>query len=175
MCLHVRSASSGPRERDSSFTLENSSLRGETEGGHSSDQRPGQDGSGRELCGTLLAGHDVQCPNVRSGFRLRNRSRLSGHPTERGRPKAGPEGGGGGGQGLRSSRGRIRPCRSLTTTAMPAQRRHGWSGEASERLISLRTRGFTKRAPFRAQPTYLQNLKNPSKVNFGLFTKLHAM
>ena len=43
MCLHVRSASSGPRERDSSFTLENSSLRGETEGEDTAQTRaPGR-------------------------------------------------------------------------------------------------------------------------------------
>lgn len=85
MCLHVSSASSGPRERDSSFTLENSSLRGETEGEDTAQTRaPGRTavaGSSAEPC---WAGHNVQCPNVRSGFSLRNRSRLFGHPTEAG-------------------------------------------------------------------------------------------
>lgn len=101
---------------------------GDRGGGHSSDQSPRQDGSGRELCGTLLGW--PQCPMSKCpfGFFPKKPEQAFWPPYRSGRPKAGPEGSGGG-QGRRSSRGRIRPCRSLTTTAMPAQRRHGWSGE----------------------------------------------
>lgn len=56
MCLQVSSASSGPRHRDSSFTLENSSLWGETgRRGHSSPPREWP-GSVSELLHSLRNG-----------------------------------------------------------------------------------------------------------------------
>ena len=87
MCLHVRSASSGPRERDSSFTLENSSLRGETEGRTQLRPEPGRmawvAGSSAEPCWGATE-------SVRP-FPKKPEGTLW-PPYRRGRPKAGPEG-----------------------------------------------------------------------------------
>lgn len=130
MCLHVRSASSGPRERDSSFTLENSSLRGETEGRTQLRPEPGRTaqvaGSSAEPCWGATA-------SVRP-FPKKSEGTLW-PPYRKGRPKAGPEGS----AVARDSRARGAGC-GFARLSLPRRCRH--SAAMGGQVKSIRSANF---------------------------------
>lgn len=117
MCLHVRSASSGPRERDSSFTLENSSLRGETEGRTQLRPEPGR--TARASSGNPAGGH-----SVRSGFPY-GTGRGSGHRTGGGVRRLDP----------REARQPGTPELAGQDPALPESRPHGDVGTVPPRVV----------------------------------------
>ena len=131
MCLHVSSASSGPRERDSSFTLENSSLRGETEGRTQLRPEPGRTARAAGSSGNPAGGS--QRP---FGFSLRNRKGLW-PPYRRGRPKAGPEGSAAAGDSRARGAGS-----GFARVSAPRRRRH--SAATGGQVKSIRAADFVQ-------------------------------
>lgn len=140
MCLQVRSASSGPRQSDSSLTLENSSLWWETKGEKNSGQSPHQNKTKYpEATVLILGGGDQRLGSEGSSSNRAKDARTPGST-----------------YGFASL-----SAKAGAGVALPCEVRL----KASEWLISIRTRDCINSVLLRTKPIYWQNVKNSSKVN----------